>query len=542
MSVPPALSPPHAFPASTTSRAPRWLTAVILTVAALAFLPTLAGGFLGDDFVYIARFRELPWSAWPPLFIHDWSGGIWGNQLRELRPFAALSFMTDAKLFGGWAPGYQLTNLALHLAATALVTLLAWRYTAGHVGAVLTAGLVFALHPAHAEAIIWATGRVDLLATAAGLLFWLGAAKFSDHGRPRAAAIALGAFFLGIFSKELCMFAPLLLLLHWVLLDLRVPRAAWLRRAKLFAGVLIIFALYATARRLAFGQDHLGYNLWTETGPWHRQGSLFSWLFPILPFIGRAEWATPLPVSTLHALWLAFAALTALGLTVALLRRTPGARLAAGAFFFGGVWYFVTVFPLTAVIYFSPRHLYFPTVGFALAAGLIVAALRDSRARIIFATALIAWCGLALLPAIRPWRNAATVSRQALAALNRELVSTPTALVVTSVPDTLGTAWLWAWSSPALYAVPFIPARTTAAPVIERPVNYTHTPTWVADRKPIETLRAAPEAIALFVTDDGQISCRRVSRDQLQSAATTLAAAGLSNESWQACVKSLALP
>ena len=98
--------------------------------------------------------------------------------------------------------------------------------------------------------------RALLLATAAALLFWFGAEQFSDHGRPRCAAFTLAAFFLGIFSKELVMFAPLLLVLHWLLLDLRTPRTVWLRRAKLFAGVLLIFAVYATARRLAFGHHH----------------------------------------------------------------------------------------------------------------------------------------------------------------------------------------------------------------------------------------------------------------------------------------------
>lgn len=39
---------------------PRWLPVVVLVLGALAFVPSLGGGFLGDDFVYIARFRELP--------------------------------------------------------------------------------------------------------------------------------------------------------------------------------------------------------------------------------------------------------------------------------------------------------------------------------------------------------------------------------------------------------------------------------------------------------------------------------------------------
>jgi hypothetical protein len=121
--IPPASSPPS------------WLIPFVLATATLAFFSTLGGSFLGDDFVYIARFRELPWSARPVLVTRDLSGGIRGHQLQELSPFAALSFMGDAKLFGGWAPDFRLTDLALHLAATAIVARQAWRYIAARLAA-----------------------------------------------------------------------------------------------------------------------------------------------------------------------------------------------------------------------------------------------------------------------------------------------------------------------------------------------------------------------------------------------------------------------
>ena len=107
--------------AASPLRPPSWLAGVVLVMTALVFLPTLSGGFLGDDFVYIARFHALAWSEWPALFFRDWSGGVWGSPLHELRPFAALSFMSDARLFGDYAPGYRLTNLLLHLVATFLL-------------------------------------------------------------------------------------------------------------------------------------------------------------------------------------------------------------------------------------------------------------------------------------------------------------------------------------------------------------------------------------------------------------------------------------
>src|SRR5205823_751884 len=109
----------------------------------------------------------------------------------------------------------------------------------GSVAAALVAGLVFGLHPAHAEAVSWITGRVDLQATAAALLFWIGAELFCTCGGGWRIALALVAFFLGIFSKELCMFAPLLLLLNWLLLNPRVPRHIWWRRAAVLGAAVV---------------------------------------------------------------------------------------------------------------------------------------------------------------------------------------------------------------------------------------------------------------------------------------------------------------
>ncbi len=528
-------------PAPCLAAPPRWLTPVLLAVAALVYLPTLRGGFLGDDFVYIARFRELPWSGWPALFLRDWSGGVWGEPLRELRPFAALAFMSDAKLFGGWAPGYRLTNLALHLIATAAVVRLAWRYVlvaagpTGATAAAATAGLAFALHPAHAEAVVWITGRVDLIATAAALIFWLGAESYADHGSCRCAGIAAGGFFVGIFAKEFVMFAPFLLLLRWTLLSFRAPREVWLRRARIFAIILLILAGYATARRMAFGSDGIGHNLWTDVPAWNRQAAHFGWFLPLLPPTGRLEWARPPSIAVLHAVWLGLAALTAGGLIFALRR---GARLAAAALFFGGVWYFITVFPLTAVVYFSPRHLYFPTVGLALAAGFLAAA--AGRARLIAAGAVALWFAAALGPAAIPWVRASRISASMLATLDADLQRAPAgSLALTAIPETLDSIWFGAWSSPSCYGAPFLATDLPTGRVIERPVNYIHTDTWLADRRPVESLRAAPGAVALHVTTAGDITHRIVTPPELSAAADRLEASGVNEASWDALVRSL---
>lgn len=520
------------------SAPPRWIAWCALATAILAFLPTLGGGFLGDDFIYIARFREFPWSQWPRLFTQDWSGGVWGMQLHELRPFAALSFLGDAHVFGGHALGYRLTNLAFHLFSTAVVVRLAWRYSRGHAAAALMAGLVFALHPAHAEAVAWITGRVDLQATAAGLLFWLGAECFAESGRLRHFAATILAFFVGVFSKELCMFAPLLLLLHWLLVSTRMTRETWRRRLLIFIAVAVVFAFYAWCRRVAFGGHEIGVNLWRDGPAWQRQADYIGWLLPVLPLSGHAEWREFPSLAALHGSWLAVAAVILVGLATArLLRRT----LAANLFFFAGVWYLVSVFPLTGVSYFSPRHLYFPTAGLALGVGLACA---GRRWRSVLGGAFVLWCVAAHVAALGPWRAAGTVSQQAVATLDRELAQAPAGTIaLTAVPEIFHGVWLWSWASPACVQPPFL--THPPAQVIERQGNYARTDQWFAERKPLETVRAAPAAVALFVDDEGRIACRRVDRGELQRRADDLAragAGGISVDVWTAWVKSLASP
>ena len=528
----------------------------VLAIVVVAFLPSLRGGFIADDFPYIARFRELPWSEFPRLFTRDWSGGIWGQPLRELRPFVALSFMGDSRLFGGDPTGYRLTNLLLHLVSTFLVMRLAWRYSAPAASipstpsiasiaaptdrprtlAMLTAGLVFGLHPAHAEAVAWITGRVDVQATTAALLFLAASESFSAGGRPIRAVLAWLAFGLGIFSKELCLFAPLLLLLRWVALDLRAGRAVWLRRAALFAGIALLLLGYSACRRAAFGHDSIGYNLWTDAPAWERQAHYAGWLVPLLPFTTKGEWQNLPPIAALHALWLAIAIASIAGFLLARWRR---AITVAAVFFFGGIWYLVTVFPMTGVVYFTPRHLYFPSVGMALAAGLLVLVMPARRA---VAAALVAWCLAGHVFALRPWMHSASVSRAAVTAVDRELaVAKPGTLLITSVPETSGPTLLWAWSSPQCVSPPFVAHR--AARVIERPANYIRPELW-GEHKPLETLRAAPSVVALHVDAAGRLRVRRLEgaalQKQVEAFAQLVAAGRLNPDTWSEWVAAAA--
>jgi len=519
---------------------PRWLLPLVLATAALAFVPALGVGFLGDDFVYVARFRELSWADAPGLFLRDWSGGVWGQPLKELRPFAALSLMIDGRLWGGHVAGYRIVNLALHLAATALVVRLAWRFAGGRAQAALVAGLVFAVHPAHGEAVTWITGRPDLLGTVAALAFFVAGESYSANGRRRAAAGGLLALLVGVFTKEFCLTVPLLLVVRWAALDAHAGRVVWRRRGGLLLGALLVVACYALARRAAFGVDPTtGFFGWNDAPAWQRQAGYWGWLAPVLPFTTGAAWAATPAMEVLRAVWIAIAAAVALALVLAAVRRAPW----GGAVFFGGFWWLATTTGLFVAVYFSPRHLYLPTAGVAVGVGLALGAGRVRRA---LAAALLLWALAAHVAALRPWLEAGRISREVLAALDSDLAGTDDAtLALVSVPETFGPVLLWAWSSPHALGAPFLARPVPPDRVLERVVNYVRADRWLPDRRPLEAVRAASGAAAVHVDSAGRVHHRRLSRAELQQRGDlleSLVAQGLNPDNLSAWLKSCAVP
>jgi tetratricopeptide (TPR) repeat protein len=157
-----------------------------------------------------------------PLLVHaaDMPGifqAPWWNVPRQgpglYRPITTLSFAVDRALAGGFRPGwFHLVNVLLHGGVTWLVTFLALLLLESTSGACF-AGLLFAVHPVHVEAVAGVVGRAEILAAgltlAAVLLHRIalgrqgGAASWALVGAPV-------AVLLGMLSKESAFMAPLL--------------------------------------------------------------------------------------------------------------------------------------------------------------------------------------------------------------------------------------------------------------------------------------------------------------------------------------------
>ncbi len=174
------------------------------------------------------------------------SGQESGKGSSAYRPLTTLTYALNHAV-GGLAPaGYHLVNLLLHAGASALVVALALALGLPLAAATL-AGLLFAVHPVHVEAVANVAGRKELLVTVLALGAVLLHRSALRRGGARIFAAALAAL-LAAFSKETGLVVIGLVAARDLLLDTEELRASPRRAAALYAGYLAAAALYLGAR------------------------------------------------------------------------------------------------------------------------------------------------------------------------------------------------------------------------------------------------------------------------------------------------------
>ncbi|MFQ5441159.1 MAG: tetratricopeptide repeat protein [Thermodesulfobacteriota bacterium] len=196
---------------------------ILFVVACAVYLNTLHNGFVYDDEFVIVNNKWIRDLAYLP---EIFSSTLWGFKLgadsNYYRPFVHLVLMAEYHLFGLSAWAYHLTNAVVHSANTVLVFLIAlhllgekeYEPQGGRAPApygrarliALGAGLIFASHPVHVEAVAWAAVVADLFLT---LFYFLSLYLYIKHlhtagGAERTALLlfSLLFFFIDVFLKE----------------------------------------------------------------------------------------------------------------------------------------------------------------------------------------------------------------------------------------------------------------------------------------------------------------------------------------------------
>lgn len=164
-----------------------WYTAAISSIAGLlCFLNSLSADFVYDDSRAILKNSDLlPSTPWSNVLFDD----FWGTPLthsgshKSYRPLCVATFRINF-YFGELNPfGYHLVNVLLHSTVCWLVVALSYIFLPAHFPCTV-AGLLFAIHPIHTEAVTGVVGRADIgacLFFIASFLAYIKSHKFTTN-------------------------------------------------------------------------------------------------------------------------------------------------------------------------------------------------------------------------------------------------------------------------------------------------------------------------------------------------------------------------
>ena len=399
---PGATSPPAAppeRPAPARSRA--WLHVAALVFISLGvYANCLSNSFVSDDdFQVLANKTITDTKFIPQLFTSNVWSFAQSDQTNYYRPLFMLLYMGEYFLFGFDPFGWHCVNLAAHIAA-----LLAAYFLARALGGerlAFVAGVLFALHPIHVEAVVWVAVLTDLVC---GLALFAGALAFHrarEGVAPRRnLLLAALAFAAGLLTKETALVFPALLVAYEFLYRRASPLEI-LRGWKRYTAFAAVLLAYLPARLHALGGKFApSSGAHFQLTPWEMGLSVPALL---AQYVGALFWPVNLnyyhPFAPVRSVsWqTVVGALLAVALVAVMFRLRARAPLLA----FSAAWFVLTLAPVLSISnvgenVFTERYLYIPSLGFcvALAWGWLAAYERASQpqARVALAAALTALC------------------------------------------------------------------------------------------------------------------------------------------------------
>ena len=377
---------------SIVDRNDRRLYLAVVLCALVPHLPALWNRFAMDDLYII---------VWNPV-VHSiggvfgaFAGPYWPPDLggQMYRPLPLASFALTWSIAGDHPLLFHAANLLWHAGVSIAVTALSLRTTHHAPRTALAAGLIFAVHPVHVEAIANVIGLGELMAAAGVCL-----AVYAAVVRQNVVLSSLGLL-LGLLSKENAVVAPGLIVWAWIV---GVSRPSQRRMVEFAASWVVIAGAYLAVRGVVlapYARLHVTAPVFVgETALAGRLTAVAALAdvvrLLLLPLTLRVDYspAERTIVRSLldgrFALGLLCLALWAVLLALAWRR---GRKVEA----FGLGWIAIAFLPISNLLFstgvlLAERTLYLPSAGLALVAGATLARLPNSQLRLIILLVVLA--------------------------------------------------------------------------------------------------------------------------------------------------------
>ncbi len=340
---------------------------VLLLVGFLVYGNALKGQFVLDD-DYLVRDNPMirSWANIPASFRQDIGAGT-EKRSDFYRPLQIVSYIADFSFFKLRPFGYHLTNILVHVAASALLGWIVFLLFGLFPLAFLTS-LLFLVHPVHTEAVTYISGRSDPLAMFFLLLTLILYLRRCERPRPALLTAMALTYAAALLSREGSIILPALVFVLHKTLGRKADRAGFVL---LVALAFLYVIMRVTLIKSLVGETAHATTLFARLpGVFVALSAYFKllvWPSGLHMEYGRQTFSFADP-----RVWLGSA------VTIGLLVLAGREKRRHPMVSFGICWFFVSLAPFLNLYpinaYMAEHWLYLPSVGFFLlmAAALVV--------------------------------------------------------------------------------------------------------------------------------------------------------------------------
>jgi protein O-mannosyl-transferase len=223
----------------------RFLAALLLLCAVIAYIPAIGAGFIWDD--------DLLLTANPQMQSLHGLAGIWlGKNSCDYTPLTLTTFWLEQKLWGDTPTGYHVINILLHGFGGVLL----WRILSVlRIPGSWLAALIFVVHPVNVASVTWVAERKNTLSAAlflSSVLVFLLSCKRDSR---RVYLGSIGLFILAGLSKGAVVTMPIVLCGCILGTNKRITRGDLVRLAPflIVSAVIASVTVHHQARAVDYG-------------------------------------------------------------------------------------------------------------------------------------------------------------------------------------------------------------------------------------------------------------------------------------------------
>jgi len=415
---------------STYAETP-FFTFILILIPAfslLLYLNTTHGKFVYDDFKIIVENCFIKeWKYFPKIFTKDYFT-ISGEM--SYRPIVTISYFIDYAIWHLNPFGFHLTNIILHTLNTVLFYLFL-NAVIQNKRIVLLSTLFFITHLALLETINCVGYREDLLSATfllASLIYFVKSDTILYKKREKKQftlyyAISLIAYLGALFSKEMAITLPLLLLLFVIFSDQKLWPGIVKRFKGIYIGYIAVSLFYIIIRFIVFRNHELkaayqpgGFLVNTFT----MIKILASYIkLSFFPFNLNADYVVPLVKTPLEGSFiLSITFLISIFIIFAILTKLRN------MFACWMAWFFIMILPVMNILpignIMAERYLYIPAMGFCVVKGILIYRITDRTlsprviplrriVQLVLVTLIIGGYGFSIIWKNGDWRDELTL-------------------------------------------------------------------------------------------------------------------------------------